>query len=587
MSTKLEKLTFSIGLLDRVSAPVRRIQKTLGRLAESSEQAFTQIGTGAAGVAGAGYAMYRFINPAEQMQRALGEVASLDVGQQALQQLSGKALEYSVEYGRAADGFVRSAYDIQSAISGLGGDELAAFTNAGNVLATATKANAGTITNYMGTMYGVFQQEAEAMGKAAWVEQLAGRTATAVQMFKTTGSAMSSAFSSVGANATAAGIEAAEQMAVLGKLQTTMSGSEAGTKYKAFLGGVGRAQEKLGLSFTDSQGNMLGMLEILEKIKGRFGESLNVGEADALKEAFGREEAVDLLKLMMADTEGLAASIDKLGKVSGMEKAEEMAGKMVTPMMRLNQGVSAVTTGIGQALMPALNPLVDTLADAAAALTAWTKEFPTLTKWVGFGVLGILGMTGALGALAMIAGLSKVAVIGWTMATTLGTSASTAFTAVLGAFKAVMLAVNAVLLANPLILIIGSIIALIGLVAAAIYYWEDLMIALGNTEWADALMKAVDWVLEGLKSLMNPVGWVVEKVGALVGFGDDETDAPASSPSLDAPRRSSVAPGSVTKHVANTVANSRSEQRSIGKVVINTDKGVSKQDLDELLMMGA
>lgn len=586
MSTKLEKLTFSIDLLDRVSAPVRRIQKTLGRLAESSEQAFTQIGTGAAGVAGAGYAMYQLISPAEQMRRALGEVASLDVSDTTLKGLTDAALAYSVKYGRAADDFVRSAYDIQSAISGLQGDELSIFTNAGNILAAAGKADASTITDYMGTMYGVFQNEAEKMGKANWVEQLTGKTAKAIKIFKTDGSKMASAFSALGANAKVMGISMVEQMAVLGRLQTTMSGSEAGTKYKAFLANVGRAQKKLGLSFVDSEGKMLGIMEILDKLRNKFGDR-NLAESDLLKEAFGSEEAAALLNLLMDDTQGLASAMDEIGQVKGMGEAEKMAGEMVTPFQRLGQGVKAVATAFGMALNPALDPFINALSDGAAFLTSWVAEHKTLTKWVGFGVLGILGMTGALGAFAMIAGLSKVAIIGWTMATAVASGISTTFTAVLGAFKTVMIAVNAVLIANPMILLIGVILALIGAVAAAIYYWEDLLIALGNTDWAEALMSAVDWVLEGLKSLMNPVGWVVEKVGALVGFGSDETDAPASSPSLDAPRRSAVAPGGVTKHISNTVASNRSDQRSIGKVVINTDKGVSKQDLDEMLMMGA
>ena len=46
-----------------------------------------------------------------------------------------------------------------------------------------------------------------------------------------------------------------------------MSGSEAGTKYKAFLAGVGQAQKELGLKFTDGQGRMLPVLQILDKLK--------------------------------------------------------------------------------------------------------------------------------------------------------------------------------------------------------------------------------------------------------------------------------------------------------------------------------
>lgn len=161
------------------------------------------------------------------------------------------------------------------------------------------------------------------MGKGTWVELVAGQTASAVQMFKTTGAEMSSAFTSVGANATSAGIAMSEQMAILGTLQATMSGSEAGTKYKAFLAGVAKAQDKLNLSFTDSQGQMLPMLDILDKLKGQYGDTLSVAEAADLKKAFGSEEAVSMIKLLMADTDGLASSIETLGNVQGMSKPKK------------------------------------------------------------------------------------------------------------------------------------------------------------------------------------------------------------------------------------------------------------------------
>jgi hypothetical protein len=58
---------------------------------------------------------------------------------------------------------------------------------------------------YVGTLYGIFKGQAGAMGKGEWVESLAGTTARTVQMFKTTGVQMSTAFTGIGANATSAG----------------------------------------------------------------------------------------------------------------------------------------------------------------------------------------------------------------------------------------------------------------------------------------------------------------------------------------------------------------------------------------------
>ena len=72
-------------------------------------------------------------------------------------------------------------------------------------------------------------------------------------------------------------------MAILGKLQATMSGSEAGTKYKAFLMGVGNAQKELGMKFVDSQGKMLPVLQILEKLKKKYGALDKVVDSDLIK----------------------------------------------------------------------------------------------------------------------------------------------------------------------------------------------------------------------------------------------------------------------------------------------------------------
>ncbi|BCS89963.1 phage tail tape measure protein [Pseudodesulfovibrio sediminis] len=593
MSAKLQKLSFIIDLLDRVSGPVGKIQKKLNFMADASQKAFSQVGTGAAGMGAAGYGLLKFIQPAEEMRQAVGEVASLEVDPAVLKGLSSSALQYSIKYGRAADGFVSSSYDIQSAINGLQGNELALFTNAGNVLATATKSDGGTITDYMGTMYGIFQEEAERMGKGNWIEQLAGQTATAVQMFKTTGSKWAAGWTALGANATSAGVGITEQMAVLGKLQATMSGSEAGTKYKAFLTGAGKAQDKLNLSFVDSNGNMLGMLDILGKLKGKFGDSMSVDESDLLKDAFGSDEAVSLIKLLMADTKGLAVSMDKLGQVKGMEKAEKMAAHMVTPLQRASQGVKGITIALGNGLAPALDPIINGFADASASMVEWMGKYPNLTRWIGYGIIVVTAMVAAMGALALVSGLMKLSMISlagpigaakWAMA--LFTKEGILGKAVMMAFQGVMWLVNAAMAANPVVLITLAIIALIAAVAAAVYWWDDLKAAFLDTSWGQAIMSVIDWVLDGLMALINPIGFVVDNFSAIasfLGFGS-ESEAPTSSPSLDASRRAVVPPGGVANQIAKTVNANRSESRTIGKQE-NHFHGVDTMTMKEQLMM--
>ena len=523
MASELQKLMFSVSLLDNVTGPAGKIRKQMDSTASSAKAAFSQIGMGAAAGVATGLALKSMLTPAIEMDRALGEVKSLGVTNDALQELSDTALDFSVAYGRSATDFVRSSYDIQSAIAGLTGTELSRFTRAGGVLAAATKADTGTITDYMGTMYGIFKDTAREIGKAQWVEQMSGQTALAVQMFKTDGQKMSASFANLGASATAMGRDLAEQMAVMGSLQATMSGSESATKYKAFLAGVGKAQAELGLRFTDANGDMLGMVEILNAIKGKFGETLDVAESDALKKAFGTKEAVQLIQLLMKDTDGLHNSINQLGQVKGMEQAQEMAAAMVDPWKRLGAGVNAVRTAFGQALLPVINPLVTSLSDGSAELMKWTQEFPNITRVVGVGVVSILGLTAALAAITVASGAAKLA---WAGLSIMGKIIPT-----LKALRTVMIGVNIAMVANPVGLVVAGVVALGAAIGAAIYWWGDLRNSLADTSWGQpivfmmnsigSLFSALGTLATSLFGLMataaTPFIWVLEKAGWLIG----------------------------------------------------------------------
>ena len=85
---------------------------------------------------------------------------------------------------------------------------------------------------------------------------------------------------------------------------------------------------------------------------------------------------MSMMKLLMADTGGLAGSIDSLGNVKGLSKAEQMAKAMVDPWDRWSAGITAVQIGIGQSLLPVLNPLIEMLSDTLAEMAGWTQMYP-------------------------------------------------------------------------------------------------------------------------------------------------------------------------------------------------------------------
>ncbi|WP_324043996.1 phage tail tape measure protein [Aeromonas dhakensis] len=497
----MEKLMMQVALVDQVTKPLQGINSQIDKVSKAGRQGWSNMAMGATTLAAGGMAFQSALGPAIEMDRALGEVASLDVQKDVLGALGREALALSVKYGESATEIVRSSYDIQSAIAGLEGNELPAFTRASTTLAKATKADTATITNYMGTMYGIFEQQAKMMGKANWVEDLAGKTATAVQMFKTTGQGMADAFGAIGANATAAGISMDEQFAVLGQLQATMSGGEAGTKFKSFLAGVGGAQKALGMQFTDSAGNMLPVLTVLDKLKLRYGETLSVAEGDELKKAFGSDEAVAMIKLLMTNTKALSTNINALANTHGMGKAEQMAASMTDQWQRVEQGWFAIRAAAFGVVLPAINAVVGAFADGANDVLRWTHLFPNLTKVVSYAMLAIVGLSMVTGAWMLIAGIAKLATLGLGIAWTVIMAPLNLLKAGMASFRAIMLAVNIAMYANPIGLIIAGIVLLIGAVAAVIYYWDDLKKTFSDWGVFQLLGKSIDWLIDKLNMI--------------------------------------------------------------------------------------
>lgn len=490
-----------VALVDQVTKPLAGINAQMDKVSKAGRQGWSNMAMGATTVAGGVMAIQGALGPAIEMDRALAEVASLDVQKDVLGALGREALKLSVQYGNSATEIVRSSYDIQSAIAGLEGNELPAFTRASTTLAKATKADTATITNYMGTMYGIFEQQAKQMGKANWVEDVAGKTALAVQLFKTTGQGMADAFGAIGANATAAGVSMDEQFAVLGQLQATMSGGEAGTKFKSFLAGVGGAQKALGMQFTDSAGNMLPVLTILDKLKMRYGETMSVAEGDELKKAFGSDEAVAMIKLLMTNTKGLATNINALANTHGMGKAEQMAASMTDQWERVTQGWFAIRAAAFGVVLPAINAVVGLFADGANDVLRWTHLFPNLTKVISYAMLAIVGLSMVTGAWMLIAGLAKLATLGMGIAWTIIMAPLNLLKAGLVAFRAILLAVNIAMYANPIGLIIAGIVLLIGAVAAVIYYWDDLKKTFSDWGVFQLLGKSIDWLIDKLNMI--------------------------------------------------------------------------------------
>lgn len=507
-----QPLMFTVGLIDQITKPIAKISNKLNGLASNYQAGTMQMASGIGGVVASGYALQNALMPAIEMDRALGEVASLGVRDSALKMLSQNSYEYALKYGESAVDFVRSSYDIQSAIAGLNDADLSRFTMASNVLAKATKADAATVTNYMGTMYGIFKNDAMQMGEGAWVERLTGMTATAIQAFKSDGKKMADAFGALGASAGLAPLQ--EQMAIMGTLQATMEGGASATKYQAFLRGVGKAQKELGMSFVDSNGQMLPMIQILEKIQSRYGKLDSVqSDIDKFNKAFGSDQATQMIQLLLKDVDGLSNSINMLGKVKGMEQAEKMAASMTDQSQRLAQSWYVIRAAVGTAILPSFNSFVGKLAEAGNSVMWFTEMFPNITRWLGYVAVGFFAAVAAGGLFTLMMGAGKMAMVAWNGIALIWTGITWAGAYALNAMRAAVLAVNIAMYANPIGLIVAGVVAAIAAVGALVYFWDDLKATMSEWGWVQAIYGIFSKVWTGIKDMFaSAMRWIIDKL---------------------------------------------------------------------------
>lgn len=524
MADRSASLAFILSLTDKVTAPLGKVKMGFSDLAEQSEKHIKSIGLGLGGLTAAVVGIQQSMAPALEVNRALGDVRSLGVAEDALTALNSKSLAFAVNYGENAREFVASAYQIDGAIKGLVGNQLATFTNASSLVAKATKTDAATMGEYVGTLYNLQKSQADAMGKGAWVEKLGGQTALAVQLFRTSGAAMKDAFKEAGAIATTAGVDLAEQMAVIGTLSSTMEGGDAGGRYKAFFENIGAASEKLGMKFTDQQGKILPIMAILDKLQGKFGDLTSASAGAKLMEAFGGEGA-QVIGALAKDTGRLRDGLDQLGKVRGLEKAEQMAQAMVDPWQQWASLVEVMRVVFGQVLIPVLSPFMNKMVEIGKTLVRWSQLFPNITRAIGITALTIMTIIGAMSLLTLTVGIAKMTWLGlltvWKVLNMTGLRSVAMFlyhTVMVIAFVAglalmytwmglvrtgmllwqgAVWLVNAALLANPIVWIVIGVIALVAAVAAAINFWDEWTTALLNSEafkWVSAQFQALsDW----------------------------------------------------------------------------------------------
>lgn len=401
----VQGLEYIISLTDQLSAPLKGVMKSIDDLGKRGADSMKNIGIGVAGIVGAGVALKSALDPAIEFSRAINEVKAAGIGASGLEKVEQFALDFSSSFGIASNEVVNSVNEIARAIDGLTDDELISFSKGSNILAKATGSSVQEMGSYLSTMYGIFQQEADRMGKSKWVEMMAGQATLTANMFKSSGESLSQAFTNLMSTGQSKGVELAEQFAVLGNLQSVMPGGMSGTKYAAFLNGVGKASKKLGLDFLDANNRMLPITDILAKIKKSYGDTIDEVEAQQLAKAFGTNDAVQVINYLLPKIDSLKDNIKEIGGVNNLDDAVRVSKITTDSWMRFSAILQNIKIAIGVEILKKIEPLFNRMADLGQEFVAWLKTYKNIARWIGYAVGALIGFTGLTATLTLMSGI--------------------------------------------------------------------------------------------------------------------------------------------------------------------------------------
>lgn len=545
----LYKLSVIMQVVDSVSGPMQNIgQATQSNVSgiDKLSQSFANMQKTGVVMAGAGLqlaeALTAPVTATFDTKRAISELSSLGVEQLGMMEQA--ATDFSSTWaGTTKADFITAAYDIKSGISSLTDEGVAKFTELSGITATATKSSIATMTSLFATGYGIYKDYYKDMSDIEFAEMFSSGISESVKQFKTNGNEMAAAIQTLGASATNAQVPLEEQLSILGMLQATMSGSEAGTKYNAFLRSAAKGGEALGLEFLDANNQLKSMPEILDLLHSKFGDTIDAAEKMQIQEAFGDSESVKLIDLMYNKTDALQGNIVSLygtlgeGTEATKKMADAINGSDPARFELIKQKAQNMAETIGNIVTPTVMSYATKVGSAIDKASEWASSheqvvtviFKILAALAAFLLVGgttitVIGTIGSTitkmirfgrDAVDFFRSFASTVRMGMTVVryfgSTLLTAMRTAFISIVSAMQPVIASVwsfTAALLANPITWVVIGIVALIA----------AIVLLYNKCEWFRNLVNNLASVIVGvLGKGLNVVKGIFTSLGSVIG----------------------------------------------------------------------
>ena len=290
-----------------------------------------------------------------------------------------------------------------------------------------------------------------------------------------------------------------------------IKGSTAGTTLKNVIANMAKptdaqaaVMQKLGISLTDSSGNMKSFAEVMNNLRSSFNGLSETEKASYATTLAGKESMSGLLTIVNAS----AADFDKLTEaINGSSgSAEAMAAKMLDnlkgQLTLLKSAVEGIAITIGDKLLPYLKKFVSWVQKAADYINNLSDaQVDSIMKWAA--------IAAAIPPIIMVFG--KVVTMVGTVQRTFGTITKTIanFGGIIGTIT------------SPAGIVIGVLAAIAVAAVLIIKNWDQVKAFLQNVgNWFKSAFEKAGFSVQGFKdkftSIGNTVGNIAGKISSFV-----------------------------------------------------------------------
>lgn len=324
----------------------------------------------------------------------------------------------------------------------------------------------------------------------------------------TSAEGLASGLKYVGTTAASLGISLNDTVTTLSALNNAgIDASTAGTSLNMFLLGLIPSSRKaaeemsaLGLSFTNTDGTMKSMEEIVALLIDTYGDMGDAAKAASLKQVFGIQGMRVANVLIEQGVEGyqeLTAAVNEQGVAQSLADAR-MSG-FNGSLEALKGSLETIALSVGEILIPAMQGLTDFFTELA-------NKFNSLNPVAQQFIVIVGAAVAAIGPLLIVVG--KLA------------HAYTSIRAVIASVQAAQIALNFAFLTNPIFLVVAAVVALIAIFVVAYNKidWFRNFVDAAFEAIKNAIATAFNWVKENwpllLGILTGPIGiaiaWVIK-----------------------------------------------------------------------------